>query len=406
MVPGEDIQYQDWEFMVTTPPSSSGSHWTASDSPSFAVTSPNLTFDSTAPMADNIAPNEPTNVKIVENWWSENTGFVILEAEGRLFKMLATLFLRKSPVFKAAYDGSPTSPPVFCKKIYVGSGSEIIQKTQGKDIIVFEMLDVTAKEAEEFVHALLDPEHFDRPPKKEKFEVILAIFKLASLYEVNYLRRNALAHLELAYPCTNIEDWDSREQRSTFSVDRSAEFYQTIPHTLTNTFSLIELCMAHRAFWILPAAFYECCLYNVDKILEHPKWAECNDDSLLPAIKNKIITGFISQKEETSRVLSFLHVSLPQCNSSRKCNEIRQGELANIYITRGNKRRDMDFLGTVWDKGDWDEFGEQGMCGQCLSMCRSYHNNFRVDAWENLPSLYDLPDWDSLRELRSHVMKY
>ncbi|PPQ79528.1 hypothetical protein CVT25_003410 [Psilocybe cyanescens] len=335
----------------------------------------------------------------VDDLWFHNIENVVLQAEDHFFRVPPTLFFAKSSVFSDIYHKRDVSSTSFFTYAYHGNDPKIIEQLGAPGCTIIKMLGVTAVEAATFLSALIDPEYFEGPPARETLEFILAIFKLASKYEVRFLRRRALAHLERVYPCSDIDDWDRREDFSTFSIERQEFHCHPVSSTLTGTLNIIELCTAYNVPWILPTAFYECCLYDMKTLLAHPKWKDC-PGSLPNDIKTRIICGYLAHKEESSRVLAFLHTDLPHCENEQVCSNIRRVELRKLCTVREQPREMQDFLGKVWDMSDWDEFVSQGMCNSCLSCCKALHRAFRQVSWDNLPAMYGLPNWDKLRAQR------
>jgi len=234
--------------------------------------------------------------------------------------------------------------------------------------------------------------YFEPPPRRCGLEDALGILSLSAKYEVVYLKRRALSHLATAYPST-LDEWRRRLDVSTFQP--ITEY--CIPYARTNipkSLSVLKILNQVGATWLLPAAFYECCRYDLKDLITDPAWMNGFDDGL----KNTILTGYNKQVQEARRVLRFLHGPPDDdCPQPFVCLEVKR-QHADESFSSWN----MNDPFSIWDAGDWDLLEE--MCGYCLDTSKRIHAEGCAELWNRLPSLYDLPAWEMLLELRDSTM--
>ena len=241
---------------------------------------------------------------------------------------------------------------------------------------------------------------------KVSTEVVLSILRMASKYQVNALRRRALAHLNTMYPLT-LHEWDKRVETSTMSVQSEVQASFAHESTFARAFAIAKAAREVAAPWLLPTALYECCQYDLDVILAH--FARAREQDIAEAdadteLHNAILVGAFKQVEATRDVLKFLITESPAdvCEDPVACHEVRRICLNNIYsITFGSG----DPLG-IWDDGDWETYLD-GMCTSCFALCEAEHNREREAFWRKLPLLYAQrteQTWEVLKQWFDHDM--
>jgi hypothetical protein len=128
-----------------------------------------------------------------------------------------------------------------------------------------------------------------------------------------------------------------------------------------------------RAKWLLPAAFYECCRYDL------------NASSLIllgcglaDHLKNNILIGYNKQVQEASRVLRFLYRPL---DSSRlqpsACLEVRRQHADESF---GSWTMNDPFR--IWNAEGWVFLEE--LCVPCVEASKVIHAEDCSDLWKRL----------------------
>ncbi|KAF9558388.1 hypothetical protein CPC08DRAFT_819328 [Agrocybe pediades] len=325
--------------------------------------------------------------KISEVWYGEEDRFIVFQAEEFVFRPLPqTTFAHRSYVF-SEFLKNPNEPSAHFEEVetYLLNG-----------LTVFKLLGVTAEEAKYFLSALYDAGYFEQPPSKCTIDMAIASLKLSTRYEVQFLRRKALAHLETGYPI-ELRDWDRRKDRSTFSMDRDfGNNFTMSPTTLHETLAVIDVAYTCNAPWLLPSASYELGMHTIHSLVKHPLWKSIDDD-----LKAQLDVGRSQQALGFRRVLSFLNIpSLTETcsNGDYTCTEARR-KTRQLLDNEGWVTSDPL---KMWDEEEWnaDDLPLAESCEQCLEICRSRHRRDRQHFWDSLPELYGWPCWSELRALQ------
>ncbi|KIM42686.1 hypothetical protein M413DRAFT_408695 [Hebeloma cylindrosporum] len=222
--------------------------------------------------------------------------------------------------------------------------------------------------------------------RRRPYEVVLAVLKLSTKYEVGYLRKRALAHLSLAYPLS-LDQWDKRETVSTLSAENDVDAWLGSKAT-SKTLNVIAAAEGLNLPWLLPALFYELSTATLELLLHDSKW---NDGSIDPKTKHNILVGYYEQTNATqSRMLNFLYCDpLERCSSKDVCGEVRRRVYCDSQIWLKTKPLE------VMEDGDWDPFlGD--LCALCLQVSKVRFQQARQEFWETLPEIYGLPKWEVL----------
>ncbi|KAF7356138.1 BTB domain-containing protein [Mycena venus] len=57
----------------------------------------------------------------------------------------------------------------------------------------------------------------------------------------------------------------------------------------------------------------------------------------------------------------------------------------------------------AWEEYEWEYLEDNGFCGRCLEEARGLHRQAQQKFWDELPNLFDLPDWATLEQMRDTV---
>ncbi|KAJ7120698.1 hypothetical protein C8R43DRAFT_1241548 [Mycena crocata] len=115
--------------------------------------------------------------------WFSNDALIVLRAEDRVFRVQKAILAARSPVFQAMFEFPQP----------IADGDEI---TEGSPVV---RLHDSADQVEPFLRAIFDSSYFMPPPAKIEFFAVLGILRLAHKYDVNYLFKRAVHHLETGW---------------------------------------------------------------------------------------------------------------------------------------------------------------------------------------------------------------
>jgi hypothetical protein len=157
-----------------------------------------------------------------------------------------------------------------------------------------------------------------------------------------------------------------------------------------NIFDVVKLARENNIPSLLPTALFECVLSTfIDEIFQGARRSDGSLSSLSREDQEICILGwwktFTVQAETTFSWLDddtlYNDCSTPTCCPSERtlvAARIRSTSPDSVLLS------------------EWDEKDGMKMCKNCATAAKESHNEGREAAWQRLPSIFDLSDWDSL----------
>ncbi|KAJ7197728.1 hypothetical protein GGX14DRAFT_573877 [Mycena pura] len=302
-------------------------------------------------------------------WFSPEV--IILRAQNHVFRIFVSILRAKSSVFADMF--SFPSPPT--------SEVETIDGIQVVD------LHDDPEELGAFLKAIFDADFFLPPPTKTttKLQDIIGILRMAHKYDVAFLRRRALEHLDLLYPIhlpgfEAFEGWDS--------VDHLLYSSEKDRHLI-----VIKAAVEVGATWLLPAAYYYLCAStDIREIMtDGSSWNDIGDPQ-----KMACITGYTALLQYSPKMWQSLMTPSDEdiCRDTAEC-DARRLELASALVSLGSIRHALGMLDPAW----WAS-ARQMFCLLCYSDTEHQYSLTKQEFWEELPSLFGLPAWSDLEIAR------
>ncbi|KAJ7694563.1 hypothetical protein B0H17DRAFT_1274796, partial [Mycena rosella] len=297
-------------------------------------------------------------------WFSLDA--VVLRADTRIFRVFAAILKAQSSVFADMF----TFPqPAAGAEIETMDGIPVIKLHENPDDLQF------------FLRAIFDSSFFMPLPAKPEFEHIVGILRLSHKYDVPYLRRRALEHLESIYP-SSLAEYDSTPKGSSHYQNPSAAF------------AMLEVCVEVGALWLLPAAYHYLCQLPISSIISAPGW-----NSLAEKERTACLVGHSAQIQYFPEMHSYLSVETNEdCEDPMECNQVR------LEIARDSLQDFDKSMMAPLDLGEYhlDEMHNSGVCKRCMKDSRSTYSIERYVFWDQLPAMFGLPvqGWVDLHEMR------
>ncbi|KAF8155303.1 hypothetical protein K438DRAFT_1845886 [Mycena galopus ATCC 62051] len=313
--------------------------------------------------------DQPSLHRVPELWFEEDN--LILRAENTLFRVSKGVLAARSSVFRDML--SFPLPPKLGRG--GGEGEDEEDTIDGCPVVRLHdsPADVTC-----FLRAIFDSSYFEPPPAKTDLAAITGILRLSHKYDVQYLRRRALLHLDTGYP-TSLGEYEVSGSE-TFSSDG-----------LDDSLLTIHVASEVNATWLLPTAFYFLCYSDLPLILASPAWP-----LLSPLNQSIALQAYTKQRLACPPVLPFLRIPFPEgCTDLERCSAYRESYLGDVASWNIS-----DPLGSY---KDWSPF-EGKVCPYCLKKGEEYHRGARRRLWEDLPGMYGLPAWDVLERLKGESL--
>ncbi|KAJ7077641.1 hypothetical protein B0H15DRAFT_861447 [Mycena belliarum] len=304
-------------------------------------------------------PPDPTQLtRAPELWFADDN--LILRAESTLFRVSKGVLAARSSVFRDMLAFGDAA------------GEETLDGCP-----VVRMHD-SAADVHAFLRAIFDSSFFEPPPAKTDLAAITGILRLAHKYDVQFLRRRALQHLDTGYP-TSLAVYEV-SGGETFASDGLDDALRTI-----------QVASEVGAPWVLPTAFYFLCYSDMRDILGAAQWA-----LLSPADQGTAISSYTRQRTACPPVLPFLRIPFTEgCTALDACTAYKAAYLEDVAAWNIS-----DPLGSY---KDWTPF-EGRICAYCLERSEEYHRRARKKLWDELPAVYGLPGWDVLEAMKAEAL--
>ncbi|KAJ6456766.1 hypothetical protein C8R47DRAFT_996120, partial [Mycena vitilis] len=312
-----------------------------------------------------------------------------IRADNKIFKVTKSIVATRSSVFRdmVAFP-QPGTPNDF--------GGE---KIDGCAVVV---LHDSARDVEAFLRAIFDSRrvqsqilfpYFMPPPEVADIYVILGILRLSHKYNVQYLHRRALLHLEREFYLQSAQAY-----RDSYDWDLPAYSSPTDTGPFQCILATIQAAHEVSALWLLPVAYYQACDFEDETIAKanvpgsQEYVQQCMKSRVSLVREHVVCMGFLKASSATGT-----------CMLPRKCNAARL-EGVELYFSYVADDLDVNPL-QVWDRPEWTHIAEHGMCSPCLQKAQTMHSDALDKLWDRLPGIFDLPPWAELHAMRKAAME-
>jgi len=211
------------------------------------------------------------------------------------------------------------------------------------------------------------------PATTVPFPVVAAFLRLGKKYEIKELYEEARACLMSDFPDT-LSSWQSR----TTSIVSSSRKALAI--------NVVNLAQEGGILRVLPAAFYECLTQCSLRELECGVKGEGEIATLTPKNRETCVSAWKPFEGCAARTYSWLkygNITPTQCHSHICVNQRYWTISLKLYPTSSCQPLDR-----------FDHSWNADVCSSCSNHALSTHNSNRVQAWNDLPTLFDLPGWN------------
>ncbi|KAF7312936.1 BTB domain-containing protein [Mycena kentingensis (nom. inval.)] len=314
----------------------------------------------------------------VEGLWFESDT-IVLRADQSVFRVSKSLLAARSSVFR---DMTTFPSP---------SSSEV-EMFQGAPVV--NLSDATS-DVEPFLRAIFDSSYFMPPPAPIPFLSVLGILRLAHKYDVNYLFKRALLHLEAVYPSSPpklLADLHSNP------LGYGANMI---------SFDLIALPILEQvgAVWLLPFALYSLGTYSVEEAMAAPEWTALPD-----SLKQRSLPLPMKQLRMIVRLHHRCINFAPECSDAVSCAEELQGFLQWSLFENSPLVGD-EFTAdplALWQDGSglhlWKDLIERSLCGVCRGRVQAQYGDAWGRLWAELPGNCRMECWATLLAERKRVL--
>ncbi|KAJ7660901.1 hypothetical protein DFH06DRAFT_1193551 [Mycena polygramma] len=309
----------------------------------------------------------------VQDLWFPDAD-LILRAGNKLFRVYSHILGARSTVF---YDMVAFPQPANPEGETIDNHSVVV-------------LYDSAAEVEVFLRAVFDSSFFMPAPAATTFHTVIGVMRLAHKYDVQYLFGRALDHLSSMYP------HDFSKFLAVNSGMAVEPIHLDFPDGIDTDMIALHAASEVGALWFLPTIYYGVCQYPSREFLD----AAARGHGL--GIHERVcLTSHVHLVRATALTHKFL-ASLPAESCTDNCEDVvsQAREILSGWNSYDGERNDLDTLGS-WAFSLTDD----GPCSQCESVGRKAFDDAQLAFWTRMPTLFGLPSWPELEEMRRAVMK-
>ncbi|KAJ7134070.1 hypothetical protein C8R43DRAFT_894768 [Mycena crocata] len=304
-------------------------------------------------------------------WFTDDT--VVLRAGKSAFRVTKSILAARSSVFQSMFE-FPQPPATSGDATIDGKPVVTLHDDPEEATIPFTAL----------THAVLlqyFASYFMPPPASIDFHAVLGILRLSHKYDVNYLHKRALLHLETIFPVDFIEFGGRSFNKIGYSdID--------LRHDLTAIPILHEV----GATWLLPVAYYSVGTYGSRQMMAAGKaW-----DSL--PVETKLVCAVLEalHLRASDRMNTFLGEH-SECITAVMCTSNKDSYMRDMWALPDDD--DNSGLMTLEFEPTWEHLPHI-LCHDCFLAARQRHLAARAAVWDKLPAHCGLEGWDVLKEKR------
>lgn len=229
---------------------------------------------------------------------------------------------------------------------------------------------------------------FERPPAQTKCEVVAGILRLSTKYDVDYLRKRCLLHLETLCP-DSLESFETYRQTSTIVLQSNMSFF------------LLELSQELDLPWLQPVLMYFAATRRIELLLDGAPWSGSEPLLLDPSSQRACLIGRsrLTNLQNKIMVGCFTTPCPQECSLPKFCSN---GSLSHLRSIAGSKVLAPLHFPEIGP--EWHNFSGN-VCSACLAQFEVNIAEARQKVWDALPGLFNLPTWKELRDLRAAALK-
>jgi len=231
------------------------------------------------------------------------------------------------------------------------------------------------------LRAIFDSSFFEPPPSQTELSIVESILRLSLKYDVQYLKRRALSHLNSTFP-TTLSGWKCRDQT------------RTIPPIDNTPFASFRIARNLELDWLLPSILYCISSHPIEKILDHAVFAD-EEISFKWLDKRMCIMGrqklLMTQAQNAVQMTRTANNHVEGCTGST-CSTTRS-RCAETLCS-------WDMAGFLDYLEDNVNFYSQDFCPACQAAFKDSYTLATQQMWDDLPSMFSLPSWRDLEKIR------
>ncbi|KZP20319.1 hypothetical protein FIBSPDRAFT_1044958 [Athelia psychrophila] len=328
-------------------------------------------------------PREETEVTVGPirrgSVWFED-GTIILQVERTQFQVYRGLLA--------------SSSEIFADMLAMPQPNTLDHTVDGPPVV--ELAD-SARDWEHVLKAMFQRGYVYAKTSEIPVAVVSAFLRLGKKYGFHALMADAVERLQYEFPPT-LEARDAIKS-SMVSLESPADYYD-----------IVNLARETDLVSILPGALFEC--INHSGMFEHLMSGYEREDGTVAVISQADQERCLSAWRtlvELQRTTTYAWLNVPGTWYSDsvvyRCSDPRRGCFKKREVIAGALWHGVSFPSCDPIFQNWSanlEAHASGQCPSCAKECQRLHIAGRQSAWEKLPIVFDLPNWQTLIQLRTY----
>ncbi|KAJ7652374.1 hypothetical protein DFH06DRAFT_1475223 [Mycena polygramma] len=296
----------------------------------------------------------------IDGLWFSNDQLVALRAGESIFRVPKSILAARSSVFQAMFE----FPQPAASDGEMKDGDEIID---GSPVVC---LHDSPTEVEPFLRAIFDSSYFMPPPAEVGFHEVLGILRLSHKYDVGYLYKRALRHMETVYPI-QLEDVDSINDNNKLGYDDS-----------NADLDLLAIPILHEvgAVWLLPYAYYNLATFTAERLFEEGLHQ-------FPSYMQRICILLQARNVQGTHRIFEAITPLSNCASRDACNGAKFK-----FLKERHRPSNLANLMPLYERPSLVD----GVCSDCSVRAQAQYHEARAAIWNKLPATCGMEKWEVL----------
>ncbi|KAJ7061518.1 hypothetical protein C8F01DRAFT_1137654 [Mycena amicta] len=331
----------------------------------------------------------PDPVRAESLWFTD--GNIVLQAGNTQFKVFHGILSARSIIF---HDMLALPQP---------DDAEVIE---GCPLV---LLPDDENYAAAFLKAIYVPSSFPSFPNAVDIDAVLGCLRLSHKYDVEDLRRRALVHLSFGFS-TTFDDWEkpasphSEDLSPQVAIQRSSWDSNLKHYSVSQRLAIIRTARIVGALWILPHAFLQLSSHLAHDIsLFAPFLSDAGEgESQLTSadaesfraghdiVTRDVVAGLMGSVTSPHEIAG--------CTDPARCLSYRLRTIGGLALALHTVR--ISFVNAFLAIS----LLKMPLCEECDRVVTASHQATRREFWDNLPSKYQLPNWEELEMMKAEAM--
>ena len=232
--------------------------------------------------------------------------------------------------------------------------------------------------------------HFDKLTSDTDFDALMTfiagILRLSTKYIIRYLRQRCISLLLTKLPCT-FESYEAKSRATNVPLSSPTMIPMSDRYRSDTVMRAIRLAQENNVLEALPYAYYCVSRFPHKRLLkERSGDISWKDKTICLVGRERLLWAQMSM----SYSFLLLFQRSPKCQTLL-CAHAR-GPHAEWHV--------LENFRSPHPLREYDRWESLNVCSDCVRYCQARHLEGRKEVWKHLPTLFELPTWEELKEMQ------